>query len=383
MTSEQHHEVSILQLLHLEPRDLDTARHGFSPLVSWLIALLHPALTVELGPGDRPSLLSTCDAVSRIGRESRCLAVGLPAASGPDTTRFLDVVAECSERYPSTVTGDAGDTRTPAEIVGEAKVGLLHLSLFDLADTALPDFPAWFDVCAPGTTMVVTTTASGASSAYTRAERVVSERYPSVRVPLGGTTEALVAQVPVGGAVPAVEILRSVPSAVGRYLAVLGEPLDTDGHLDDETVSPRAVRAVVAGLVEGQVVERQALLSAIESYRNHAEGLALELHETRQSLAAQVESARLEREQLLREFLDRLDVLSAKISTSAARFSAELAEKDRLLEEQEQKTLAYAGLAATAQSVIDDMHRSSSWRMTAPLRLLSRLAARRPPQPAD
>ena len=39
--------------------------------------------------------------------------------------------------------------------------------------------------------------------------------------------------------------------------------------------------------------------------------------------------------------------------------------------------LAYAGQAATAQSVVDDMRRSSSWRLTAPLRLMSRIAARR------
>ena len=83
----------------------------------------------------------------------------------------------------------------------------------------------------------------------------------------------------------------------------------------------------------------------------------------------------------MKEFLDRLDVLSAKISTSAARYSAQLEEKDRLLEQHEQRVLAYAGIAAAAQSVIDDVHRSSSWRVTAPLRLMSRMMGRRRSEP--
>ena len=79
----------------------------------------------------------------------------------------------------------------------------------------------------------------------------------------------------------------------------------------------------------------------------------------------------------MREFLDRVDQLSSKISTSAARYSGELAEKDALLEALERRAEEYAGHAANAQSIIDDMHRSTSWRVTAPVRLLSRMLARR------
>ena len=74
----------------------------------------------------------------------------------------------------------------------------------------------------------------------------------------------------------------------------------------------------------------------------------------------------LERQQLVKDFLDRVDVLSAKISTSAARFTGELAEKDALLQQEQDRVLAYAQLAATAQSVIDDMRASNSWRLTSP-----------------
>ena len=111
----------------------------------------------------------------------------------------------------------------------------------------------------------------------------------------------------------------------------------------------------------------------------------MEVADARSELSAQAELAQLERAQLLKEFLDRLDVLTAKISTSAARYEAELADKDALLEDRERQAEIYAGHAMNAQSVLEDMQRSTSWRLTAPVRLLSRMLARRatPVQPEN
>ena len=69
--------------LHLEPTvPLEAGSYRFSPLVSWLVATVRPAMTVELGPGDRASLLATCGAVLRSASGARCAAVLLP--SGPE-----------------------------------------------------------------------------------------------------------------------------------------------------------------------------------------------------------------------------------------------------------------------------------------------------------
>ena len=148
------------------------------------------------------------------------------------------------------------------------------------------------------------------------------------------------------------------------------EPAELVG---EEPLASADVRVLVGRLLEHQQVEREAFLSAVRAYRELASHLSLELAGARQEL----ESVRLEREQLLRHFLDRLDVLSAKISTSATKYTKEIEEKDRLLEDRHQQVLAYAGQAADARSVIDDMRSSSSWRLTTPFRLLSRLTARR------
>ena len=153
-------------------------------------------------------------------------------------------------------------------------------------------------------------------------------------------------------------------------------------QLDDDTVSPPTLRAIVTGLIERQQVERESFLAALGAYRDLTERLSADLADARETLALETDRARVERQQLVKEFLDRVDVLSAKISTSAARFTAELAEKEVLREQAEQRVLAYAEQAATAQSVIDDIYSSSSWRCTGPIRLLSRLVKqRRRPEP--
>jgi hypothetical protein len=64
-----------------------------------------------------------------------------------------------------------------------------------------------------------------------------------------------------------------------------------------------------------------------------------------------------------------------------------LAKKDVLIADAEQRVEVYAGLAANARSEVDDIRHSSSWRATAPIRLLSRMLARRtvstPVQPEE
>jgi hypothetical protein len=170
---------------------------------------------------------------------------------------------------------------------------------------------------------------------------------------------------------------EKVPPGVGSLLAVFSQPPESSEQLDEEAISPQVVRAILTELVARRQTERDVFLSALDAYKDLTERLAVEVADARSELSAQAEAAQLERAQLLKEFLDRLDVLTAKISTSAARSQRELEDKDRLLEDQEQRLLAYAGLAADAHSVIDDIYRSSSWRLTLPLRLMSRLAARR------
>ena len=285
-------------------------------------------------------------------------------------------MAELTARFGHTLESYASEGAGLAALSG-GTAGLVHLSLCESDAMALPDVEAWLRVMAPGAVIVVTTTASDASSNFAKAKQHVTDTYPAVTVSLGLTTEAVVAQKPDDDATPIVDILRKAPFAVGAFLALFGEQIELQHLLEHEPEPSDAVRALIGRVIDQQHAERDAFLTALRIYKEETARLSAEVAVSRAELSGQIESARREREHLVREFLDRVDHLSSKISTSAARYSGELAEKDALLEALERRAEEYAGHAANAQSIIDDMHRSTSWRVTAPVRLLSRMLARR------
>jgi hypothetical protein len=175
-----------------------------------------------------------------------------------------------------------------------------------------------------------------------------------------------------------VQLLRDGRDSTSSLATLLGEHAELEQLLASEPVSAMA-RAIIGRLIEHQNAERDAFMSALRVYQEETSRLSHEITQARAELARQIDAARLEREHLLAEFLDRLDLLSAKISTSAARYTAQLAEKEILQRDAEKRAEIYAGHAANAQNVIADMRRSSSWRITAPMRLVSRMLARRTP----
>jgi hypothetical protein len=365
------------ELLHLEVSTLlESASYRFSPLVSWLVATARPALTVELGPGDKASLVSTCEAALRADAGAKCAAVLL--ATGPDgaSEDFRSLMDGLSGRFGTALQAFESEEAGLAGLSGET-AHLVHISLFESDDMALPDLGAWLEAMAPGAVMVVTTTASDSSSNFAKAKQHVTDSYPAVSISLGLTTEAVVAQRPADDATPIVDMLRKAPFAVGAFLALFGEQMELHHLLQHEPEPSETVRALIGRVIDQQHAEREAFLSALRVYKEETARLSTEVAEARRELSGQIEAARQEREHLIKEFLDRVDHLSSKVSTSAARYSAELEERDALLEAQERRVEVFAGHAANAQSVIDDIHRSTSWRVTAPVRLLSRMLARR------
>lgn len=161
-----------------------------------------------------------------------------------------------------------------------------------------------------------------------------------------------------------------------EFLSVLGEEVDVRGDLAENALPAAALRALVARLMEQQQTEREAFRSALRAYVDLTGRLSLDLADARSELTRQLEVARVEREQLAQGFFDRFDELTAKISTSASKYTAQLEDKDREIENQERRVEAYAARAADAQSVLDDMKASTSWRLTAPFRFASHVLAR-------
>jgi hypothetical protein len=365
------------ELLRAEtPSSLRSGSHRFSPLVSWLVATTGPSLTVELGPGDRDSLVSTCEAVLQSGAGARCAAVLLPTGSDDAAEEFRNLVVELSDRFGAVLRGFDSEEAGLAH-VSDDKADLVHVALFESGEMAAPDLGAWIQVLRPGAVMAITTTASDTSPQYAEAKRRVTESLPAVSISLGLTTEAVIAQCPLDDAAPVVDMLRTAPFAVGAFLALFGEQMELQHLFQDEPEPSQAVRALIGQVIEQQHGERETYLAALRVYKEETARLTAEVEAARGELSLQAEAARREREHLVAEFLDRVDHLSSKISTSASRYESKLAQKDALLEDRERRAEGYAAMAANAQSAIDDIHQSTSWRVTAPVRLLSRMLAKR------
>jgi hypothetical protein len=360
----------------------EPGRDRFSPLVSWLVATARPAVVVEMGPGDENSLRSSCEAVLRSEDPRTCAAVLLPSESLIGTEDFKRLTSELSTRFGPSFQGYETEHAGLAALRG-GMAGLVHMSLSDSDDVGVPDLAAWHEVMAPGAVVVVTTTTSDVSSNFATVKQRVTDTYPAVTISLGRTTEAVVAQLPIDDATPIVDMLRKAPLAVGAFLTLSGEQVELHELLGREPEPSEAVHALIGRIIDQHYAERDAFLSALRVYEDENARVSSELVQVRSELTQQIEAARREREHLVAEFLDRVDELSAKVSTTASRYSAELADTNALLEAEGRKAEAYAGQAANTQSVIDDMRRSTSWRITAPVRLVSRMLARKAQAPAQ
>ena len=340
-------------------------------VMRWIIATTRPAVTVTLGHGGPTERLSMAEAVERTGPGTRYIAVGGDRNTEPTGRRTPETGS------PSRSILEEFDVEEDAKLALAAgsTIDLLHVPIPPDAASAF-DLTPWLKMLGPGATVVFTSAPEDVSEELDRmANEVVPEHFRTVRVSLGVGGEALVAQESIDGSSGSVDLLENVPGVVGSMLTLFGDQ-NAQGRIGETIELSAAAEALVGRLIERHETERAAFLEALRTYQDLTMQLSDELSAARQGLATQIESARLEREALVQEFLDRVDLLAAKVSTGASKHVAELTLKERQLEDAENRVLAYAGLAASAESVVEDLHRSSSWRVTAPLRLFSGLMRR-------
>ena len=304
--------------------------------------------------------------------------------------QFNALVSDSATRFGAMVKGIIEAQEVPTTEV--PPIDLLHLSPSNDEGRSPNYLQGWIEHMVPGAVLVVTSTNSSGSG-HTATRHYVADRLPSTVVSLGPTTEIFVAQIPVAGTTPLVDLLDNAPVAFRRLFALFAERSAYRHLLGPEPASPSDVTAFIDSLKEGRQTEREAFKIALEATREtiatlvqQSATLKSELLESKgradRELVEQREQARLERELMRDEYFGRLDELTARLSTSAARHARELTANELALEAHRHQAEVLAGEAAEAQRRIAELLSSSSWRMTAPVRLLSRLVGPRAKGPS-
>jgi hypothetical protein len=199
--------------------------------------------------------------------------------------------------------------------------------------------------------------------------RYVADRVPATVLGIGATADVLVAQVPLGNATPLIDLLRNAPPAFRGLFALFAERSEFRHLLGPEPVSPSAIRALLESLAESRQVERETFEVALRTSRETMATLATESG----MLRAELIEADVEKAVMRNEYFGRLDELSAKLSTSAAHYNRELTERELEIAARVRQAELLAGEAAEAQRKVAEILSTTSWRVTAPVRLLSRL----------
>ncbi len=374
-----YQDVAVLEAI-LRMDDLRVADANWSPFLpfmSWLIPSLNPEVTVDLEFEVQSSFHTIWEVAQPADLTSKCIVVLLAVSGRTDqgrqaeVRRFKALISDSATRLGGTLESAIEEDDVLAS--GFPPIHLLHLALSDDVGRGPEYLQKWVDRLAPGGVLVLTTTSSGGTE-YSATCGYVADKLPSTVIRLGPSAEIFVAQAPVKGGTPLVEFLHNAPAAFRGLFALLAERSEFRHLLGPEAASPSAIRALIDSLNESRHIERETFQFALDATRETMATLASQSGMLRDELIEYKEQARFEKAVMQEEYFGRLDELTAKLSTSAARYTRELTIRELALEAREREAEVLAGEAAEAQRRVAEVLRSSSWRLTAPFRLLSRLA---------
>lgn len=374
-----YQDVAVLDaVLPLDDRRIADANSSpFLPFMSWLVSSLKPEVAISLGFEVRSSFPAIWEVARNVELPAKCTVVLLAPSGQSDQGRqaavrqFNVLISESGSRLGGILEGAVEEDDLIAS--GFPPIQLLHLALSENVGRNPEHLQKWINHTTPGAVLVVTAT-DPEGSEYSATRDYVADQVPSTVISLGSSSEILVAQMPRDGATPLVEFLRNAPPGFRGLFALLAER-DAFRHiLGPEATSPSALRALIDSLEENRRLERETFHFALDATRETMATLATQSGILRDELIDYKEQARLEKAVMQDEYFGRLDELTAKLSTSAARYTRELTIRELALEAREREAERLAGEAAEAQRRLTELLSTSSWRITAPLRLLSRLA---------
>lgn len=357
----------------------DSAWHEHIPFAFWLVKALRPRSIVELGTHWGASYGAFCQAVDRLGLDTRAHAIDTWEGDPQAGTYGEEVFAGLSQlndrrwrRFSRLLRGTFAQARP---LFGPGQVDLLHIDGCHDHAAVAADFAAWREcVSSRGVVLFHDTTVRARGFGVWRLWAELAPRHPHFEFLHGHGLGVL-------------GLGDQLPPALQALFRMAGNPAETAAirgffAARGEAVAGRAEQRRLAA----EVARTVALADAAESCRAEAQTLRLRVEQ----LAA-AEAARQQEAAVLRAHVETLrreaaalqaaeaartaaEAEAAAARTEAERAAAALATAEALaaLAERRARQLEAQQAALRGRSLA--MASSTSWRVTLPLRVARRMA---------
>ncbi len=398
-----------LDPIFLRPARLgvDSAWYGHLPFASWLTQALRPGLLVELGTHAGVSYAGFCEAVLRAGLPTRCVAVdgwtGDEHAGFYGEQVFAELLTFHDARYGafSRLLRARFDAALPA--FADGSIDLLHIDGRHRLEDVAGDYRSWLPKLSPQAVVLFhDTNVRAPDFGVWQFWAELRRQHPSFEF-LHGHGLGVLAPGPAPPAVlaPLFELSRDLAATVrlrDRF-ALLGERWEADyGRVVDRREQrllagrADAAAALAAELAtaqadgHGQRADAQRTRQALEQQRIWGDRLRDDLaHSKADRHRLMLEADRLRSDLLseaarrtrasaaLEEALKQLTVVQSASLQAAQRLQHERETAQRRLDVLQDEAAARQQALVAQHDEIAVLRRSSSWRLTRPLRAVAAL----------
>lgn len=342
---------------------------GHLPFAAWLARRVVPAIFVELGTHSGNSYFAFCQAVAEAGLPTRCYAVdtwqGDEHAGTYGEDVFQQVDAHNQQYYWEFSSLLRMMFDEAVDFFSDGSIDLLHIDGLHTYDAVRHDFESWLPKLAPGAVVIFhDTNVREKGFGVWKFWEELKQRFPRH---FEFTHSHGLGVLQIGGdeTQDCLAPLMANPGeqqGIRQYFALLGARIfEREQALHDIEELRQAI------------ADHRSVLSECEERISHQEKQVEELKEG----IAEHRRILTERE----EHISNLGQKREELQETLARREARIATLEQRIAELERDLAAATGTLATtnnnlmaAYQLIEELQSSTSWRITAPLRMLSTLA---------
>ena len=345
-----------------------SAWNEHTPFAFWLVDALRPKFLVELGTHSGVSYCAFCQAISHLHLPTQCYAVDTWEGDAHARTYgediFQNLKTHHDPRYGAFSTLMRTTFDNAANQFQDASIDLLHIDGFHTYDAARHDFETWLPKMSPaGVILFHDIAGRSADFGVWRLWEEISARFPSFHfIHASGLGVAAVGPQPP-------EPVRWLSARAEKEIAEVRSFFSKRGALIRTLLEHQRVEAELGRQLskvaeqESEIAEKDSEIANLQAWGEKAKTV---MDEQAQQVA-ELRALASAQQRLIDEAIERRAGMAQEVGRMAERLGA----AHQRIEELNQQTAALSGRESSALAAV---YASTSWRITAPLRALSRAA---------